>query len=159
MIPEALERFESPCLSSGWHSYHAFPGLFALIAVFLVQIIELAMLTHMEKRKQAQAAAQANAQSAKLQDVETVSSVCNKGDHNGQEHASSTFETNAQSKDIGTIVLELGIVMHSVIIGITLGTAGSDAFTTLLIALVFHQVNGYKYIVLACVLTLALCCT
>ena len=37
-------------------------------------------------------------------------------------------------------VLEMGIVVHSVIIGISLGAAGSiDAIKTLLVALSFHQ--------------------
>mmetsp|Transcript_23479 Transcript_23479/g.38590 ORF Transcript_23479/g.38590 Transcript_23479/m.38590 type:complete len:390 (-) Transcript_23479:371-1540(-) len=40
---------------------------------------------------------------------------------------------------VSTIILELGIAMHSVIIGITLGAATAPEFNTLLIALVFHQ--------------------
>lgn len=146
MIPEALERFESPCLSSRWHTYHGFPGVFALAAVFFIQLIELAMLTHLEKRKQAQeAAAQAKGASTKLQDVENASSLGSHEnglavDHHGQTYTSGTIENDSHFKDIGTIVLEVGIIMHSVIIGITLGTGSSDGFTTLLIALVFHQV-------------------
>ncbi|KAI8871395.1 ZIP zinc/iron transport family [Ramicandelaber brevisporus] len=40
---------------------------------------------------------------------------------------------------ITTYVLELGIALHSVIIGVTLGVTGADEFKTLLVAIVFHQ--------------------
>ncbi|KAI9244181.1 Zinc/iron permease [Phascolomyces articulosus] len=40
---------------------------------------------------------------------------------------------------LSTVVLEVGILTHSVIIGITLGVTGQDEFTGLLIALSFHQ--------------------
>lgn len=40
---------------------------------------------------------------------------------------------------ISTYILELGIAIHSVLIGLALGTAGSDEFVALLVALVFHQ--------------------
>ncbi|KAJ1938216.1 hypothetical protein EC988_007656, partial [Linderina pennispora] len=40
---------------------------------------------------------------------------------------------------ISTYILELGICLHSVIIGVTLSVAVGAEFTTLLIAIVFHQ--------------------
>ncbi|KAG0260561.1 high-affinity Zn(2+) transporter zrt1 [Actinomortierella ambigua] len=50
---------------------------------------------------------------------------------------SSTQEHHA--KVISTYILELGIAMHSIIIGVSLGTTTGSAFTSLLVALVFHQ--------------------
>jgi len=44
-----------------------------------------------------------------------------------------------QSRVIGTYILELGIAMHSVIIGISLATTVGSAFISLVIALIFHQ--------------------
>ncbi|KAG0299786.1 high-affinity Zn(2+) transporter zrt1 [Dissophora globulifera] len=44
-----------------------------------------------------------------------------------------------RSREIGTYILELGIALHSVIIGITLGTTVGAEFVSLLIALLFHQ--------------------
>ncbi|KAJ3237315.1 hypothetical protein HDU81_009651 [Chytriomyces hyalinus] len=46
---------------------------------------------------------------------------------------------NNFSKEIATIILECGIMFHSLIIGVTLGVTPDDSFTTLLIAVAFHQ--------------------
>ncbi|KAG1142989.1 hypothetical protein G6F36_015484 [Rhizopus arrhizus] len=59
--------------------------------------------------------------------------------HEGHVHSAGLFEEPEAFKHVSTIILELGIVMHSIIIGITLSNAGNDEFVTLLIALVFHQ--------------------
>ena len=45
----------------------------------------------------------------------------------------------AAGEILGVAILEFGVIFHSVIIGITLGTAGKDEFTTLFIVLIFHQ--------------------
>lgn len=44
-----------------------------------------------------------------------------------------------RSREIGTYILELGIALHSVIIGVTLATTTGSDFVSLLIALLFHQ--------------------
>lgn len=49
----------------------------------------------------------------------------------------AAFQEEHQNK-ISTYLLELGIALHSVLIGLTLGTT-TDAFVALLIALCFHQ--------------------
>lgn len=41
---------------------------------------------------------------------------------------------------IGLYMTEAGIIFHSLMIGVTLGVTGGDAFSTLLIALALHQV-------------------
>lgn len=38
-----------------------------------------------------------------------------------------------------TLILEVGVAFHSVIIGVTLGALGGDEFVPLWIALLFHQ--------------------
>ncbi|KAL4853107.1 40S ribosomal protein S16 [Chlorella vulgaris] len=43
------------------------------------------------------------------------------------------------SQILGIYMMETGIIFHSVLIGITLGVTGGSAFTTLLVALSFHQ--------------------
>ncbi len=42
---------------------------------------------------------------------------------------------------IGLYMTEAGIIFHSLMIGVTLGVTGGDAFSTLLIALALHQVR------------------
>jgi len=48
-------------------------------------------------------------------------------------------DSERHSRVIGTYILELGIAMHSVVIGISLATTIGSAFISLVIALVFHQ--------------------
>ncbi|ORZ16904.1 Zinc/iron permease [Absidia repens] len=59
--------------------------------------------------------------------------------HHGHVHSAGFLDNENAFKDINTIILELGIVMHSIIIGITLANTQMTEFTTLLIALIFHQ--------------------
>lgn len=61
----------------------------------------------------------------------------------GDEYAATvdSMDTTAQFKSQFTafLVLELGIIFHSVIIGLNLGSTDFDEFKTLYIVLVFHQ--------------------
>ncbi|GJJ76314.1 solute carrier family 39 (zinc transporter), member 1/2/3 [Entomortierella parvispora] len=60
----------------------------------------------------------------------------------GEDDATLIFEKEEREKRsrvIGTYILEFGIALHSVIIGISLATTVGSAFISLLIALLFHQ--------------------
>eukprot|EP00611_Tribonema_gayanum_P019210 TRINITY_DN3273_c0_g1_i1.p1 TRINITY_DN3273_c0_g1~~TRINITY_DN3273_c0_g1_i1.p1 ORF type:complete len:388 (-),score=146.92 TRINITY_DN3273_c0_g1_i1:757-1920(-) len=62
--------------------------------------------------------------------------------HHGHSHPdhNSDGDDTARSRSLVTmIVFELGVALHSVIIGVSLGVVGGREFTTLLVALVFHQ--------------------
>lgn len=173
MLPEALERFDSECLGEGWHSYHAFGGLFCMIASFALQIIELAAISNLDAiaQKNADAANAAgtgagysaantikNGHAEEYADgkmneksfVDPSSNISHversHHEHNhtginedGHVHSAGFLEHEQSIRNIGTFILEIGIVTHSIIIGITLGVTESTAFQTLLIALVFHQ--------------------
>lgn len=161
MLPEALERFGSECLGEGWHSYHAFGGLFCMIASFALQIIELAAISNLDAiaKRNAEVAASnptlnANAEESangksdikhsQIDDVQQRGLDHHEHNHDGihadgHVHSAGFLEHEQSLRNIGTFILELGIVMHSIIIGITLGSTDNESFTTLLIALVFHQ--------------------
>lgn len=129
MIPEASERFESPCIGDGWDGFEGFVGLFALIAVFFIQLIEFCLLTRLHKKSHLDA-----------QEADTMGSGATKGDIEQPQVNHSTTIEPSKFLDLSTIVLEIGLVVHSIIIGLTLGFADGDNFRVLLIALVFHQV-------------------
>jgi len=57
----------------------------------------------------------------------------------GHAHMDVVNLASANRRKISTYILLLGIVSHSVIIGMTLGITGDGQFTSLLIALCFHQ--------------------
>ena len=147
MIPEAVERFGSPCITDPlWGSFHGFVGVFALIAVFFIQIIELALLSHLEKKTMNQQDRNSNDSTA-IRDVETGSTV--KGSTPViEDHSHMLIENSKDMRDVSTIVLELGIIIHSVIIGLTLGFSSNEGFVPLFIALVFHQVKKKRILFL-----------
>lgn len=166
MLPDAIENFNSPCLTSGWLSYGAFAGVFCMIASFALQLLEIASVAHVNrlrrlKQVDAEQPADMNDKSTSNETLESrapslkqvnvsqiesrIIEVCSHhdphhfGDEHGHTHAAFLDDDDAY-KHIGTYILELGIVMHSILIGITLATTANSEFVTLLIALVFHQV-------------------
>jgi zinc transporter 1/2/3 len=62
--------------------------------------------------------------------------ACSHGGANLEEILSGSAELTHK---IGLMVLELGIAMHSVLIGLALGVSTGDEFRSLLVALCFHQ--------------------
>lgn len=60
-------------------------------------------------------------------------------DEQNHNSSPSSSQQEQRSREIGTYILEFGIALHSVIIGITLGTTVGAEFVSLLIALLFHQ--------------------
>lgn len=151
MLPEALENFDSPCLDEGWKEYGAFAGVFCMLSSFGLQLLELAALANIERiraRKLAENQCGDLEKSVKLNGSSSSSDTTARNspidprlhdEHEGHVHSAGLFEEGDPLKHIGTLILELGIVMHSIIVGITLSNTGSDEFITLLIALVFHQ--------------------
>ncbi|KAI7873284.1 Zinc/iron permease [Mucor mucedo] len=152
MLPEALENFDSPCLSEGWKSYGSFAGVFCMLSSFALQLLELAALSNIE-RIRARKLEENQCNDIEKLGYKTKSSSSSEStarnspvdprlvvdDHEGHVHSAGLFEEGDPLKHIGTLILELGIVMHSIIVGITLSNTGTDEFITLLIALVFHQ--------------------
>ncbi|KAI8971253.1 ZIP zinc transporter-domain-containing protein [Pilobolus umbonatus] len=153
MLPSAYENFKSPCLTQGWLDYGAFAGVFCMIASFALQLLEVASVSYISKRRR------------RLQDIDSPSSsqnpvdprsnnkhdhplssdnttiqICSVNAHHSRELTHNAFiEVEDSFRHIGTYILELGIVMHSVIIGIALANIENAEFISLLIALVFHQ--------------------
>lgn len=147
MLPDAFEQFGSPCLTQGWLSYGAFAGVFCMLASFALQLLEIATIAHLKKLSgKSNINNDMNEKAAdfsKGTDIES-SSTTQHSDHGHEHHhvhSSGLLEHEDAYRHIGTYMLELGIVMHSVLIGLTLATTSESEFTTLLIALVFHQVN------------------
>lgn len=162
MLPDAIENFNSPCLTSGWLSYGAFAGVFCMLASFALQLLEIASVAHVNRlRRIKQDAEQGTPDKSTVTEptkqninvsqiesrIESRIEVCSHHDpehhHIGDDHGhthGAFLDNDDAYKHIGTYILELGIVMHSILIGITLATTANSQFVTLLIALVFHQV-------------------
>ncbi|KAF7731467.1 hypothetical protein EC973_000275 [Apophysomyces ossiformis] len=136
MLPDAMENFSSPCLTAGWLSYGAFAGVFCMIASFALQLLELAAFSRMQAMQKSKQKQSTGDEPAKA----SLDSRTNTPTYAGHIHSAGFLESDDETfRHIGTFILELGIMMHSVIIGITLSVTANDEFKTLLIALVFHQ--------------------
>lgn len=65
------------------------------------------------------------------------------GSHEGHQHHHAGMDSvkmdEKNQKRIAVILLEVGIALHSMIIGISLGVSSGSEFTALAIALSFHQ--------------------
>jgi len=57
----------------------------------------------------------------------------------GCAYRPSIFDDNKRKSSVSLLIFELGIVLHSVVIGVDLGVTSSQEFITLLIAICFHQ--------------------
>ncbi|RHY51483.1 hypothetical protein DYB34_006638 [Aphanomyces astaci] len=138
MIPAAMEMLGNPCLNMGY------PGLAMVIVVgtvFAMQALEtelVLMLTNTDKPG-------INSADTSIETAAVVVSSPVAGDyhqhhhhhsHGGGEHDLKSSDTR---KKINVLIFEIGVAIHSVIIGLNLGVATGDGFTTLLVAICFHQ--------------------
>ncbi|ORX61649.1 ZIP zinc/iron transport family [Hesseltinella vesiculosa] len=165
MLPDAMNNFGSPCLDPEWQTYGSWAGIFCMIASFALQLLELAAVSNSSRLKLQQSQSTKEEYDCEAPPTPTTPTTPTNPKNNFSEppvdtrsigstttttptqhphpphhvHSAGFLETHNAYKDINTIILELGIVMHSVIIGITLANTGADEFLSLLIALVFHQ--------------------
>ncbi|XP_050279937.1 zinc transporter 8-like isoform X2 [Quercus robur] len=137
VLPDAFENLTSPCLSDRpWQDF-PFTGFVAMVSAIGTLMVDAFATSYYRKSHSNQAA----------QNV--VGDVEMGGEHEGHLHfntrATPSFVDNSASSDlirhrVISQVLELGIVVHSVIIGISLGASESPkTIRPLVAALTFHQ--------------------
>ncbi|KAJ3264394.1 hypothetical protein HDU77_008698 [Chytriomyces hyalinus] len=124
ILPSAFEDFGNPCLDAGWQKFGVgYVGLFGLIAAFIAQQMEMLFVGRSMMKSTPQD-----------KDAVTLSPAMTIEDGAVGPHSHHT-----ENKEMTVILLEAGIMFHSVIIGLTLGVAADDEFTSLLAAICFHQ--------------------
>ncbi|UJR27588.1 hypothetical protein I4U23_008869 [Adineta vaga] len=190
ILPEAMETLSDSCLPDSWNEYSAYGGLFAMIAILLMQLIEFLAHekyrsmnlkhSHTDTNSNNQESEQKTQIDQKTEEPEKIQSPNNNVErsepinhvhyhhhhhhHDGGEnhghvdiiqmeppitsleqcaesnhhHHGLAFQNDNQQNKISTYLLEFGIALHSVLIGLTLGTT-TDSFVALFIALCFHQ--------------------
>ncbi|KAJ3298213.1 hypothetical protein HDU79_000101 [Rhizoclosmatium sp. JEL0117] len=158
LLPEAYGAFGNPCIPAGWQKFSSgYVGLFAMLAAFLVQFIEITAIDSKNKRTAAAtvdaiAATQNGQDDCECTDLERVvvsgnsaAFMAGQKKVDGEKQHVETVQVIQEdggiqrNNEFGTIVLEAGIIFHSIIIGITLGVCGDNVYSTLLIAIAFHQ--------------------
>lgn len=132
ILPEAFERLGSPCLVSGPWQKFPFAGLVAMLAAIATLVVDTIATGYFQRAAHAKKAA-----AVVGADVEATPA----------HHAHGVSAAIASSSDAQLIrhrvisqVLELGIIVHSVIIGMSLGASQSaSTIRPLVVALTFHQ--------------------
>ncbi|KAM7271770.1 hypothetical protein ACFE04_030984 [Oxalis oulophora] len=134
VLPDAFENLTSPCLNDNWGKF-PWTGFSMMGAVILVLIIESFLPGYMNR----------SSRNNKNVDEENSEPQVHVHTHVTHGHAHGSVAAAADDHQllrdrVLAQVLELGIVVHSVIIGISLGASQSpDTIKPLVIALTFHQ--------------------
>lgn len=163
LLPEAFSKFSNPCIGDGWTTYGtSYIGLFAMIAAFIVQIVEITAagrvypinvdeereekvelhIVELDTTKLAELIPYIadNIEVGQLSNCNDHVSVHNQDLHNSRMSWSDTdLEHSERGKIASLIVLESGVLIHSLIIGLSLGTTADYKFMPLLIAISFYQ--------------------
>jgi len=147
LLPAAFEQFGNECLTGVWADYGVgWVGVFAMIAAFAMQIIEFTALCKLDQMKREKS--DSKLRLPESQDMEhptgEIESQEAKHPHlisdkdNGHVHGLALVD-DKDVRGLSIYILELGIALHSVLIGVTLSNTSGGEFVSLLIALIFHQ--------------------
>ncbi|KAG6417003.1 hypothetical protein SASPL_124444 [Salvia splendens] len=139
VLPDAFESLTSPCIPE--HPWGDFPftGFIAMVASIGTLMVDTYATSYYRRRANEKAADGGG-------DQEMLAAVHDHGTH-GHAHRGGLVSSDSDSDDSELLrhrvisqVLELGIVVHSVIIGIALGASQSPStIKPLIAALTFHQ--------------------
>ncbi|RKP37516.1 Zinc/iron permease [Dimargaris cristalligena] len=141
MLPGAVSNFSSPCAPAVFSEYSAFPGLFTMLAIFLFHLMEHLLTGHFISEKNAPRSHHDHSHHPQAHDHNTNGhQVLELHSQHTHVHGGAFFSgAENETRRSSTYILEVGIAMHSVLIGLALGTASGTEFTSLFIALVIHQ--------------------
>jgi zinc transporter 1/2/3 len=120
-----------------------------MLASFALQLLEIATIAHLKKlsgKGNVNNPDNLNEKNdfSKGNDIESSSTTQHSahGHEDHHVHSSGLLEHEDAHRYLGTYMLELGIVIHSIFVGLALATTSESEFITLLIAIVFHQVKS-----------------
>ncbi|KAJ3930695.1 MAG: ZIP-like iron-zinc transporter [Lentinula lateritia] len=150
LLSPALDELGSPCLSEAWSEYPYALAL-CLLSIFSIFIIELvafrwgtALLAkigmHHDAHGHDTGSHAAHGPEGNIsntsKDVEAVPSEMTSAKTEVHQHPHMILDS-VISQVIGVAILEFGVVLHSVLIGLTL--AVNEGFKILFVVIVFHQ--------------------
>ncbi|KAF9037712.1 ZIP-like iron-zinc transporter [Panaeolus papilionaceus] len=147
LLAEGLEALESPCLSAKWH---AFPYgmafcLISIFAIFMIEIVAFRVGTAKLKKLGVSHDAHghgpgshaAHGPEGSFEDKATKPTANSSDVEVAQPAPVHPFQDSASTQIIGVAILEFGVVLHSLLIGLTL--AVDERFKVLFIVILFHQ--------------------
>ena len=138
MLQPANASLTSPCVPAAFNSdYTAYAYLFAMLAALAMQAFDFVLLRAMNASnlragsKSSTRASDGGGSQASLYPKPPPQRT-------GHVHAVLPMELDVQ-KTVAAYMLEFGVTVHSVFIGLAVGTVGDTELTGLLVALCFHQ--------------------
>ncbi|KAK5584520.1 hypothetical protein RB653_006132 [Dictyostelium firmibasis] len=152
MLQPSVESLSSSCLPDSFtEGYGAYPFLFALLAAIVMQFLDFLFLTYItikHNKKQSLIKIDSNENLSTSNTAVVVitpnggndtKSVCGGSGGDGHVHGGSLLMDIKSLKTIEAYLLEFGITMHSIFIGLTVGVVDDSSLKALLVALSFHQ--------------------
>ncbi|KAK7024950.1 ZIP-like iron-zinc transporter [Favolaschia claudopus] len=150
LLSPGLEELSSPCLSPGWSEYPYALAL-CLLSIFSIFIVELIAfrwgtsklaklgLRHDPHGHYTGSHAAHGPEGTQTPPKESASDVEEqRHHHHGHSHGElSHLDDSAAAQIVGIAILEFGVLLHSVLIGLTL--AVDEGFKILFVVIVFHQ--------------------
>ncbi|KAJ1696370.1 hypothetical protein LUZ63_004882 [Rhynchospora breviuscula] len=147
ILPDAFDKQTSPCLpESPWQDF-PFAGFGAMVAALSTLMIDTVATGYFSRRHFKKAAAAVTDVEASVETEREHADHVHMHTHASHGHAhGASMVLNAASNSqlirnrVISEVLELGIIVHSVIIGMSLGASESPStIRPLVVALTFHQ--------------------
>ncbi|XP_065850814.1 zinc transporter 8-like [Euphorbia lathyris] len=140
VLPDAFESLTSPCLNEDPWGKFPFTGFVAMVSAIGTLMIDCFATSYYSNRRKKEVSADGNGDGDEEKSMEVHGDVHTHATHG---HSHSVVDSNPSQllrHRVIAQVLELGIVAHSLIIGISLGASqSSKTIKPLIVALTFHQ--------------------
>ncbi|EYU28997.1 hypothetical protein MIMGU_mgv1a023045mg, partial [Erythranthe guttata] len=141
VLPDSVEMLSSPCLKENpWHKF-PFTGFVAMLSAIVTLMID-SMATSLYSKKHNSGVVKPNS-GGEPEELAVVESGGGAHSHfHGHHHGAKLEVQGAQLLRYRVIamVLELGIIVHSIVIGLSLGASNNTcSIKGLIAALCFHQ--------------------
>ncbi|KAJ7464472.1 ZIP-like iron-zinc transporter [Mycena latifolia] len=149
LLSPGLEELSSPCLSPGWSEYPYALAL-CLLSIFSIFILELIAfrwgtsklekigLRHDPHGHYTGSHAAHGPEGSQTPPKESSDVEEQRDSHHHHHHGElSHIDDSASAQIVGIAILEFGVLLHSVLIGLTL--AVDEGFKILFVVVVFHQ--------------------
>ncbi|WOL07861.1 fe(2+) transport protein 1 [Canna indica] len=145
VLPDSFDNLSSPCLPEKPWSKFPFTGFVAMLSAIFTLMVDSLMLTFYNRRKKTGHSATVVDHESPMQDMTPVAHVHGHGHgHCGVPQldleSKEGQETTLLRNRIIAQVLEMGIIVHSVVIGLSMGASQNPCtIRPLVAALCFHQ--------------------
>ncbi|CAH9121836.1 unnamed protein product [Cuscuta epithymum] len=140
VLPDAFEALGSPCLPEKPWSKFPFPAFVAMVAALITMMVDLFATSYYSKAQSDNKPKPVDEESPAQPHAQLpIHTHASHGHAHGPVEPSGGSDLTTRRRVI-SMVLEIGIIVHSIIIGISLGASvDTDTIKPLLVALVFHQ--------------------